>query len=290
MTHAFFKALLFLAAGIVIHSLTGEQDIRRMGGLGAAMPRTRLAFLIGSLALVGIPPFAGFFSKDPIIAATLDHGTFGIVLAFCCLMGCFLTGVYAFRLYFIVFTGHPSGFVREHQHLHEGKEGPFSMVWVVGVLGVLSIVGGWIQFVPFWEPITHWLDPVAAPTVVPTDRQELVASVSAVLFGLIGIWVARDLYFKKASEVPKPWRILEKKFYWDEAYDLVFYKPAVALALALGRFVERPLIAGSIGEVTRGFGFGSREVGRLQNGLVRSYALALASGIAVLAVVFLWVR
>jgi len=84
--------------------------------------------------------------------------------------------------------------------------------------------------------------------------------------------------------------VLEKKFYFDEAYDLVFYKPAVAFSLALGRFVERPLIAGSIGEVTRGFGFGSRELGRFQNGLVRSYALALASGIAVLAVVFLWAR
>jgi NADH:ubiquinone oxidoreductase subunit 5 (subunit L)/multisubunit Na+/H+ antiporter MnhA subunit len=155
---------------------------------------------------------------------------------------------------------------------------------------VLSIVGGWIQFVPFWEPITHWLDPVAAPTVVPTNRQELVASVSAVLFGLIGIWVARDLYYKKTSEIPKAWPVLVHKFYWDEAYDAIFYRPAVAFSLALGRFIERPLIAGSIGEVARGFGFGSREVGRLQNGLVRSYALALASGIALLAVVFLWTR
>ena len=83
----------------------------------------------------------------------------------------------------------------------------------------------------------------------PTDRQELVASVSAVLFGLVGIGVAWALYFAKTATVPKPWPILEKKFYWDEAYDLVFYRPAVALALALGRFVERPLIAGSIGEV-----------------------------------------
>jgi NADH-quinone oxidoreductase subunit L len=290
MTHAFFKALLFLAGGLAIHALTGEQDIRKMAGMGRNMPRTRIVFLIGSLALVGIPPFAGFFSKDPIIAATLDHGTFGIVLAFCCLMGAFLTGVYTFRLFFIVFTGEPSAYSREHLHLHGGREGPYSMTWTVAVLAVLSIVGGWIQFVPFWEPITHFLDPVAAPLVTPTDRQEAVASISAVVFGLIGIWVARDLYYKKSSEAPKTWRILEKKFYWDEAYDLAFYKPAVAFSLALGRFVERPLIAGSIGEVARGFGLGSREVGRLQNGLVRSYALALATGIAVLAVVFLWTR
>ena len=98
------------------------------------------------------------------------------------------------------------------------------------------------------------------------------------------------LYYRKSAEIPKAWPVLEKKFYFDEAYDLAFYKPAVAFSLALGRFVERPLIAGSIGEVTRGFGLGSRELGRFQNGLVRSYALALASGIAVLAVVFLWVR
>jgi NADH-quinone oxidoreductase subunit L len=290
MTHAFFKALLFLAAGIGIHALTGEQDIRRMAGLGRLLPRTRLVFLVGSLALVGIPPFAGFFSKDPIIATALNHGTYGVILAFACLVGALLTGIYAFRLYFIVFTGEPSAHAQEHLHLHHGREAPLSMAWTVGVLGVLSFAGGWIQFVPFWEPITKWLDPVAAPTVTATDRQELIASVCAVLFGLIGIGVAWAMYYRKTAEVPKAWPVLEKKFYFDEAYGLVFYKPAVAFSLALGRFVERPLIAGSIGEVTRGFGFGSRELGRVQNGLVRSYALALASGIAVLAVVFLWVR
>ena len=130
-----------------------------MGGIGRNMPHTRAVFLIGSLALVGIPPFAGFFSKDSIIAATLNRGTFGVVLGFAALVGAFLTGVYTFRLFFIVFTGEPSEFVREHFHAHEGAEGPFSMVWTVGVLAVLSAVGGFLQFAPFWDPLTKWLEP-----------------------------------------------------------------------------------------------------------------------------------
>src|SRR4051794_30623577 len=110
MTHAFFKALLFMAAGLVIHALTGEQDIRRMGGLGRVMPWTQRTFLVGSLALVGIFPFAGFFSKDSILAAMLDRGWYGDVLFACGLAGTFLTGLYSFRLYFYVFRGQQSAF------------------------------------------------------------------------------------------------------------------------------------------------------------------------------------
>ena len=149
MTHAFFKALLFLAAGIVIHALSGEQDMRRMGGLGKAMPYTRNVFLIGALALVGIPPFSGFFSKDSIIAATLTKGAFGYCLFAACLVGAFLTGLYTFRMFFIVFGGERSTFAQEHLHYAEGgRDGPFSMVWTVGVLAVLAVVGGLLQFTP----------------------------------------------------------------------------------------------------------------------------------------------
>ena len=114
MTHAFFKALLFMAAGIVIHALAGEQDIRKMGGLRRLMPFTYVAFLVGALSLSGIPPFSGFFSKDSILAAALSQGWYGQVLWVAGLIGTFLTGLYAFRLFFIVFWGEPSGFVREH--------------------------------------------------------------------------------------------------------------------------------------------------------------------------------
>jgi NADH-quinone oxidoreductase subunit L len=131
---------------------------------------------------------------------------------------------------------------------------------------------------------------VAAPFADASDWQEVIASVSAVLLGLGGMYVAYELYSARSVRAPRPLVLLERKFYWDELYHVVFYKPADLIARGLGRFVEQPLIAGSIGEVTRGFRLGSGELSRMQNGLVRSYALALASGIAVLAVVFLSTR
>src|ERR1700740_1405734 len=134
MTHAFFKALLFMAAGLVIHALANEQDIRKMRGIGALMPWTRWAFLAGALALVGIPPFSGFFSKDSIIAAALHDHWYGVVMAIAALVGAFLTGLYTFRLYFIVFPGEPSPFVQEHHHAHHGKEGPLTMLVPVAAL------------------------------------------------------------------------------------------------------------------------------------------------------------
>src|SRR5581483_4532144 len=143
-----------------------------------------------SLALVGVPPFAGFFSKDSLIAALLSRGDFGVALAMCALIGTFLTGVYAFRLYFVVFHGEQSDFAREHLHVHGRFEGPVSMGWTVAALAVLSAIGGFLQFAPFWHPLTTWLAPVAAPFAEATNTQEAVASVCAVLFGLIGIYVS----------------------------------------------------------------------------------------------------
>jgi NADH-quinone oxidoreductase subunit L len=290
MTHAFFKALLFLAAGIAIHAVVGEQDIRKLAGIGRLMPFTKLVFLIGSLALVGIPPFAGFFSKDSILAAGLDRGWYGILITVLGLIGAFLTGVYAFRLYFIVFTGEPSAFAREHFHAHHGKEGPLSMRWTVGTLALLSVIGGFLQFAPLWHPLTTWLAPVAEPFAEPTNAQEWAISGAAVGVGLAGIVVAWALYSAKTVPVPRPVRLFEKKFYWDELYDYLWYYPADLIARGLYAFVEKPLIAGTIDAVTDGFGLGGRELARAQTGLVRSYALALAGGLAVLAVVFLAAR
>ncbi|HSP73406.1 MAG TPA: NADH-quinone oxidoreductase subunit L, partial [Gaiellaceae bacterium] len=248
MTHAFFKALLFLAAGILIHALAGEQDIRKLAGAGRLAPFTSLVFLAGSLALVGIPPFAGFFSKDSILASALDRGTLGYVLFALGELGAFLTGVYTFRLWFVVFRGEPTPFVREHFHRHHGKEGPSSMLWPVGILGVLAVIGGWIQFSPFWHPIANWLDPVAKPLTEPTNTQELIASVLAVGLGAAGIAVAWAIYSAAILEVPRlafVQRTLEHKFWFDELYDAVFSRPADLLARGLGRVVEAPLIAGS---------------------------------------------
>jgi NADH-quinone oxidoreductase subunit L len=293
MTHAFFKALLFMAAGIVIHSLAAEQDIRKMGGLRRLMPRTYWAFLIGSLALVGIPPFAGFFSKDPIISSAMASGAYGYVLWVVALVGAFLTGVYTFRMLFLVFWGEPSAFVREHFHALKKDVVGVSMGATVGVLALLSVIGGWLQFVPFWDPVNTWLETVAAPLVDPSGWQEAVSSVLAVALGLAGIGVAWTLYGARRRPVPRSafWqRLLEHKLYFDEAYDAVFYRPAVRLARALGRYVEQPLIAGGtreVGEETRDLG---GVFARLQTGLLRTYALAIASALAVLAVVFVAVR
>jgi NADH-quinone oxidoreductase subunit L len=318
MTHAFFKALLFMAAGILIHALAGEQDIRRMTGIGGLLPWTRLAFLIGSLALVGMPPFSGFFSKDSIIAAAMDRGWYGYVLFVVALAGTFLTGLYAFRLYFLVFPGEPSPFVQEHLmrgshaagvegahgeadasrphghdvHEHAG-EGPFSMTGPVAALAVLAVIGGWIQFAPLWHPVSDWLEPVARPLAEPTSTQEALASLFAFLLGLAGIGVAWLAYARRTLAVPRvafTRRVLEHKFYFDELYDLAFYKPGVAIARALGGWVEGPIIGGSLRELAEGVRGAGLGTGRLQTGLVRTYALAIAASLAVITIVFVAVR
>jgi NADH-quinone oxidoreductase subunit L len=290
MTHAFFKALLFLAAGIAIHAVIGDQDIRNLAGIGKLMPFTKIVFLIGSLALVGIFPFAGFFSKDSILASALDHGWYGDVIFGAGMIGAFLTGVYAFRLFFIVFTGEPSAFAREHFHRHHGKEGPRWMVWPVATLAGLSVVGGFLQFAPVWHPLTDWLAPVAAPLTEPTGTQEWVTSAAAIAIGLAGIGVAWAIYGSKRVRAPRALPLIEKKFYWDELYDLLWYRAGDLAARGLYALVEAPLIGGSIAAVTGAVGLGSRELSIAQNGLVRSYALALTGGLAILAVVFLAAR
>jgi NADH-quinone oxidoreductase subunit L len=312
MTHAFFKALLFMAAGLVIHALAGEQDIRKMGGLRRLMPFTFVAFIVGTLSLTGIPPFSGFFSKDSILASALAHGWYGQLLWVAGMTGAFLTGLYSARLFFIVFWGEPSAFVREHlmigshasareghtshdgheTHMHSG-EGPLSMTWTVGILTVLATIGGWIQFADIWTPISNWLDPVAEPLVEATGTQELVSSLLAVGLGLVGIWIAWLIYAERQVRVPRFAQVqtlLEHKFYFDELYDLLFYRPSVLLATGLYRLVEQPLVLGSIRELVRAFREAGQGTGRLQTGLVRTYALSIAASLAIVTVVFVAVR
>ena len=293
MTHAFFKALLFMAAGIVIHALSGEQDIRNMRGIGQRLPWTRWAFLAGSLALVGVPPFAGFFSKDAIIAATLHAHWYGGIFWVVALVGTYLTGLYTFRLYFIVFGRTKAGSDPAERGLT--PEGPRTMLLPVGILAVLAVIGGWIQFAPFWHPLTNWLEPVARTLGVaePKSWQEALSSTLAVALGLAGIGVAWAMYGTgrvAVPHVPALQRVLEHKFYFDEAYDRLFYAPAVAIAGYLRRATEDEWIlpvGGEFAEVTLESG---RLVRRLQTGLLRTYVLALGTGMVVLAIVFLLVR
>jgi NADH-quinone oxidoreductase subunit L len=293
MTHAFFKALLFLGAGIVIHALVAEQDMRRMGGLGRLLPKTYAAMLVGALALAGIPPLAGFFSKDSLLAAALDAGPYGQLLWAAGLAGTFLTGLYTFRMIFIVFGGEPSPFVREHLHRPGHTMPALWMAWTVGALAVLSAVGGWIQFAGLWHPISDFIEPVAVSGVEPSGLQDAVTSVLAVGLGLTGIGIAWWIYSARRAEVPTfalGQQVLEHKLYFDELYDAVFYRPGVWVAHAALRFVEGPLIAGSIRGLTEGTRLVATRVTEAQTGLLRTYALALGSGAAILTLVFLAVR
>ncbi len=293
MTHAFFKALLFLGAGVLIHALAGEQDMRKMGGLRHFLPKTYIAMLCGALALVGIPPFSGFWSKDLILADTLaDGGWWGYTLFVVGILGAFLTGLYTFRMIFIVFSGEPSPWAREHFHSDHG-EGPGTMIWVVAILAIGAVTSGWLEIRGLWTVVTDFLNPAAEPLVEATGNQEILASVCAVTVGLVGIALARYLYGPTRVTLPqaRPVRaVLEHKLYFDELYHYVFFVPAALLATAGRRFIETPVIAGSL----RGLGLVTREagagVGEAQTGIVRTYAFALASGVAVLVLVFVVVR
>ena len=218
-----------------------------MGGIGKLMPWTRWMFLAGALALVGIFPFAGFFSKDSIIASTLNIGWYGYVFWVVALIGAFLTGLYTFRLYFIVFPGEPSAFVEEHHHDHHGLEGPWTMLIPVAVLTVLSVVGGWIQFEPLWHPSPTGSRRWRARSASPSRRTRRSGSRprSRSALGLAGIAVAYAIYGSRRLAVPRlpaVQRVLEHKLYFDEAYDAVFYRPAAALATQLRRVVEEPFV------------------------------------------------
>jgi NADH-quinone oxidoreductase subunit L len=290
MTHAFFKALLFLAAGVVIHHLHDEQDIRRMGGLRKELPWTHIAFLVGTIALVGLPPFAGFWSKDAILASALADGSvLGWVLFGVGAVGALLTGLYSFRLYYAVFHGEPA---TASAPAHGTGEGPTSMLLPVGVLAVLSAIGGLVIVPGVWHPLSNWLAESGEPLVEPTTGEEYLVSAIAVVLGLIGFFLARRAFQQGRQLVTSAdaWRVFEHKFYFDELYDALFYRPAASLAYWLHRNVEQPVIEGSLDEIGSGTIQASGGLARVQSGLLRTYALAIAAAVFVLVVVFLAVR
>jgi NADH-quinone oxidoreductase subunit L len=296
VTHAFFKALLFMAAGVVIHALADEQDIRRMGGMRRYLPRTYVCTIVGTLALAGILPFSGGFSKDAIIASGLQLGGFWGWLAFLGgLLGALVTGIYAFRLLFLVFHGEPSAYAAEHAPHHtEHGEGPVTMLVPVYVLAALAAVGGILGIPGVTSSIESFLAPTVygAPEMLrPTSAQDWLTTVIAVAAGLAGAGVAFRLYGAGRTErveVPSGLRILsERKLFFDELYDLAFYKPAALLARGLRDLVERPVFLLPVDALAPVFRTVARGVSAVQTGAVRIYALLFAVGVATLVVYFM---
>ncbi|MDX6552957.1 MAG: NADH-quinone oxidoreductase subunit [Gaiellales bacterium] len=289
LTHAFFKALLFLGAGIVIHALANEQDVRRMGGLRAALPRTTILMWIGTVALIGFWPL----SKDGLLAAALHKGgTMGTIVWVGGLAGAFLTGIYATRLMRLVFYGPRSEFAEQHLHTGHG-EAPWAMFWPVAALAAGTILSGFIgagfgiahQFPDFLAQ--------AAPTIEPTVGEDALTTLLAWGVGGLGAVYVWRLYERpeRVAAVRQRFQPVasaaEAKFYWDELYERVAYRPAVWTAGTLDWLVERWLVGGSIFAARVAVDSVARVLAAAQSGVVRQYATVLAAGAAVLAVYFL---
>ena len=286
MTHAFFKALLFLGAGSVIHSLNGEQDIRRMGGLHAMLPQTSRTFVIGALAIAGIFPFAGFFSKDAILysAMTAEHG--GIFLWLAGAAGALMTAFYMFRLLFRVFFGTCRLSLEEQQKVHDS---PVNMTLPLQTLAALSIVGGWVG-IPIITGANVFGDFLASSFGVRVEaHHEVVFEILMMVFSLaiafIGIYAAYRLYVMKndggrayAELWPGVYRILVNKYYVDEMYDALIIQPVKRVSIWCWRAFEDGLVDAAI----NGAGFFVRSLGgvlrRLQTGYVKSYAVSMLVG------------
>ncbi len=279
MTHAFFKALLFLAAGSVIHAID-TQDLFEMGGLRKYMPITHATFLAGALALSGIPPFAGFWSKDDILTAAFDSGHY-VLYAFG-LIAAFFTAVYIFRVYFLTFSGTYKG----SKHPHEGG---IAMTLPLIVLGFLATFAGFIN-TPFAPLLGNFLQPNGPVGYDPPANWGLMA-ISAIT-GLLGIWVAYSLYSggKRADAFAKRMGILYQlsfhKWYIDELYAAIIVLPVVTIADGL-QFVDRYIVDGAVrllGEV--GYA-GGVSLKYSADGQIQTYGLISVFGIAIVLIVAL---
>jgi len=287
MTHAFFKALLFLGSGSVIHAMSGEQDIRNMGGLSKKLKITFFTFLIGCLAITGIPPFSGFFSKDAILLAAFEHDERGkiLILYSISLFTALLTTYYMFRLLFITFTGKFRGTKEQEHHMHES---PALMTIPLIVLAVLAAIGGFVGipevFVKGGDKLTAFLSSVIATNHHPVNR-----STEFFLMGLSGSLVVATIiftWFRFKNYQPKEekgfGKVLENKWYVDELYDKIIAKPLNKFAGFLNNFFERFIIEGIVNGVGRAVNYSSRQLRLLQSGQVGSYVLLMVLSILLL--------
>jgi NADH-quinone oxidoreductase subunit L len=308
MTHAFFKACLFLGSGSVIHAMGGEQDIRKMGGLKKWMPITYLTFLIATLAIAGIPPFAGFFSKDEILWRAFGSAYGSTALWATVSLAALFTAFYMTRLVILTFWGENRSDEHTREHLHES---PLTITIPLVVLAVLSLIGGYfnvpeamLHHLPsniftFFAPVDvleHWLEPVLglAPAVglrAGAEEHESALVWGSIAVALTGMGTAYLFYMVKPA-VPKalaglargvPYRLVLNKYYVDEIYDATVVKPIFYTSVyVLWQFVDKIIIDGLVNGAARAARFVSDVVRRFQTGDVQAYAFSMVVGLLVM--------
>jgi NADH-quinone oxidoreductase subunit L len=286
MTHAFFKALLFLGAGSVIHAMSDEQDIRKMGGLKSKMPITYITFLLGTIAIAGIPPFAGFFSKDEILAHLYHHDFAMWCLA---ILGSALTSFYMFRVFILTFFGDFRGTDAQSHHVHES---PLSMTIPLMILAVLSVIGGLINLPHFAggnEFLAHWLAPI-----LPETGESLAVSFFSLEMGapLLAAFVPAffAIYlFGVKKTIPGPdesisgiQKLIYHKFYIDELYDVIIVKPITVIGNFCYQVVEFLVIDLVVESAGRLVAYASTEFRRLQTGNVGYYIFIMVISITLI--------
>jgi NADH-quinone oxidoreductase subunit L len=286
-THAFFKALLFLGAGSVIHAMGGEQDIRKMGGLKDKIKITFITMLIGTIAISGIPPFSGFFSKDEILAHAYEQDSTHLLWFFGQVTS-MLTAFYMFRLMFITFWGSFRGTHEQEHHLHES---PPSMTFPLIVLAILSIVGGALGLPEFWD-LPNWmhhnLESIIVrpnPSVLPHDTEwmlmglAILAAVAVTFFAYMVYIKNRVLPVDKPEQMKSWQRLIYNKYYVDEIYDVLITRPLDFISGIFYKFLDLQVIDGivnGVGNFVRTAGSGIR---MLQSGNIGFYILGMVIGV-----------
>jgi NADH-quinone oxidoreductase subunit L len=291
VTHAFFKALLFLAAGNVIHAMGGEQDIRNMGGLSSSLKKTHWIFLMGVIAITGLPPLSGFFSKDEILSGVFTHNILFWLIA---VFGVMITSFYMFRLYFLTFQNKFKGSPNQKKHLHDS---PSIMIIPLVILAVLSIFGGGINL-PGFIGGTAWLESFLRPVFKgsrtflqpPVNylnlQLEWMLAVVGILYVTIMIFVAYHRLLKgeldlMTEKIQKSFfrRLIFNKFYIDELYDRAIVRPLLRLSEGLSEFIEKKIID----KLVEGMGTLVIRTGNtlryLQTGHVGFYVFMMVAGI-----------
>jgi NADH-quinone oxidoreductase subunit L len=292
MTHAFFKALLFLAAGSVIHGLSGEQDIRNMGGLRKYLPITFATFLIGTIAIAGIPPFAGFFSKDEILANAFAHNQIAWAIA---VLASLLTSFYMFRLFFLTFSGSTRASSEVVSHIHES---PKSMTIPLMILAFFSLVGGFFG-IPEVLGGTHALNNFLAPVFEKSKAivehhhlshaTELTLMAVIVVLTIVMIAIAYMLYVGKrnvpapeGSQLSGPHRLVYNKYYIDQLYDAIVVKPLNGLSRIMDTVVEKLFIDRIVNGTGRAVTWGSKTLRLVQTGNTGFYIFIMVVSVIIL--------